>query len=556
VNRGLSHLIRLFIPLVIVLLLVPVTAQTTLPPQIDRAIALLSQALGRPLLLTDFDRYGFTQAFFPDTSLGCALRTTPTTFAVPVSVYTVELIYQEIRYEFRVREDLTDAFPCDAALLALTPGAPNFALTATPDAVSNCPLNFEGYLRPRLIAGGQASIGLDGAPNRLRARPVRDAEQIGLIAPGTTFDVLDGPSCEDLTKIIWWRVSADGVIGWTAEGVGADYFIDPIAGGPLNLPPERARIAPASANLLAPLTEIAFGGGTAVAFSDDGKIVIGGASGLLIYDLVTGSQLDLQLTIAVDVAQVAYSPDGRYIAFASQDDTLYITDTQTGTTITPSDAPDTDIRALAFSSGNLLAISGGDLLGDPSVAKLWAIYDIPNQRQLAVNPTTSAVRDVAFSPDGTLFAWIDSALNVINVTDGTPLLAQPIAVSGVRGLAWRPLAVAGAPNQVAYADGSQVRTITFGGTAAAFGDAPAFFPGVIRYSPDGLLIAAMNLQSAGEPVPAVVTLYDAATGELLYGTGYDLGTDLQFSPDGTLLVLVTADSVVFLGVDPEGIAVG
>lgn len=547
------------------------SAQSTLPPQIDTAISLLSQALGRPLALGDFDRYGFSQAFYADSALGCPLVAATTVYAVPVSAFTIELIFQGVRYEFRVRDDLSAAFPCDAALLVLTPAAPGSA--ATPSA-PGCPIGYAGFLRPRLVSGGQGSIGADGTPNRVRARPSVDAEQIGLIDPGTTFDILEGPSCDAASGIVWWRVNVNGLVGWTAEGLGDNYFIDPVAGGPLNLPPERSLITADAAFSLVPLAQLPSSEAAAVAFSPDGKVAIGSIDGLVIYDLFTGEEVLLNLNLDISPVQVAWSSDGHYLAFATADNVLYVVDLRTGSAITPAGAPNTDIRTIGFGANGLLA-TGGGIDGTPPMGASWTIYDIPNQRLLATTEAVAPVRDVAFSPDGQLFAWVDSALNVINVSDGATLFTQAITVpasaapvgtpapadaalaSPGAGLAWRPAGTSpDGLNQLAFAEGNLIRTITFGGAAGAYTGAPSFFPNVLAYSPDGTMIAAVNYQRYGAQTPAVLAVFNTATGEQILGAAYPNATSLAFSPDGTLLVVATRDMVYFLGVDPQTAAVG
>ncbi|MBK8022065.1 MAG: PD40 domain-containing protein [Chloroflexi bacterium] len=534
----------------------PTSAQTV-TPQVQRALDLLGQYLSRQVTIADLDRWEYSQAFYPDSSLGCSLITTPTSFAQPVSAHTVILVLQAVRYEFRVREDLIAAFPCDAALLVMaTPGGIPVITATAPALETNCPAGFAGYLQPRLVVGGQARLGASGTPNRLRDRPSIDAQQIGLIQPGTTVLVLSGPSCEDASRLIWWRVDAEGTIGWTAEGRGEDYFLAPVAGGPINLPAQRLPILETNLTALTPLATLAYPGATSLSFTTGGLVAIGGAEGLLVYNLTTQEELVLELNLEPNIAQLAFSPDGRYLAFATVDDVLYVANTDTGVTITPADAPATDIQALTFSSGNLLAVGGGSPFGDPSVTSAWYMYDIPNQRQLAVRPTTSYVRDVAFSPDGTLFAWYDTALNIVSVNDGATIVTQPIAQPGHGGLDWRPGIAAGLPPQIAYADGTNIRLLSLGGSAQSYGEATQFFPGVVRFSPDGRLLAAINLQPDGEPVPTVLSIFNADTRDILYGTGYELGMDFDFSPDGTLLIIVTNEQVLFLGVDANAIAVG
>lgn len=94
---------------------------------------------------------------------------------------------------------------------------------ATPLAPT-VPDDFEcpGAPSPRLTVGGQGRV-TPGTPNRMRAEPggryVRD------IPAGGTFDVLDGPVCED--GFVWWRVNYRGTEGWTAEGQGEQYWLEP-----------------------------------------------------------------------------------------------------------------------------------------------------------------------------------------------------------------------------------------------------------------------------------------------------------------------------------------
>lgn len=65
------------------------------------------------------------------------------------------------------------------------------------------------------------------APNKVRAQPGLNAEEIGNIPPGETMLVEDGPRCAD--GFAWWYVhSFNGLEGWTAEGDAENYWLIPL----------------------------------------------------------------------------------------------------------------------------------------------------------------------------------------------------------------------------------------------------------------------------------------------------------------------------------------
>lgn len=93
---------------------------------------------------------------------------------------------------------------------------------------NGCPTDYTGFLTPRLQAGQRGVVIPGGSSNRVRANPATDAEQIGTIAPGTEFAIIDGPVCA--ASIIWWQVDTGDLQGWTAEGLLPDeYFLEPAA---------------------------------------------------------------------------------------------------------------------------------------------------------------------------------------------------------------------------------------------------------------------------------------------------------------------------------------
>ncbi len=91
--------------------------------------------------------------------------------------------------------------------------------TSTPDPLCNS--------WPRLQVNGQAKL-VDVSPNRVRSAPQKGDNIISQLAHGTVVKVVEGPVCAD--GLVFWRVESEtisGGIGWTAEGDGSEYWLEP-----------------------------------------------------------------------------------------------------------------------------------------------------------------------------------------------------------------------------------------------------------------------------------------------------------------------------------------
>lgn len=80
---------------------------------------------------------------------------------------------------------------------------------------------------PRLQVNGQAKL-VDVSPNRVRSAPQKGDNIISQLAPGSVVKVLEGPVCSD--GLVFWKVESDtipGGVGWTAEGDGTEYWLEP-----------------------------------------------------------------------------------------------------------------------------------------------------------------------------------------------------------------------------------------------------------------------------------------------------------------------------------------
>jgi hypothetical protein len=67
-----------------------------------------------------------------------------------------------------------------------------------------------------------------GDPNRIRAEP-ESGSVIGEIPAGATFYINDGPVCGPSNGLTWWNVRYNETVGWTAEGQGNTYWLEPVS---------------------------------------------------------------------------------------------------------------------------------------------------------------------------------------------------------------------------------------------------------------------------------------------------------------------------------------
>ena len=81
---------------------------------------------------------------------------------------------------------------------------------------------------PQLQVDGYARM-VDTVPNRVRSAPQKGDNLIGKLNLGDVVKVLEGPVCAD--GLVFWRVESDSIpggSGWTAEGDGQEYWLEPI----------------------------------------------------------------------------------------------------------------------------------------------------------------------------------------------------------------------------------------------------------------------------------------------------------------------------------------
>ena len=111
-----------------------------------------------------------------------------------------------------------------AVTITFTPSRTQRVTPAATDIVET--VTCAGFMPSRLTIGGQGRV-TPGTPNNVRSAPSPSGALVGQIDGGAIFNVLEGPTCDPAGRA-WWRVEHNGITGWTAEGQGNTYFVEPV----------------------------------------------------------------------------------------------------------------------------------------------------------------------------------------------------------------------------------------------------------------------------------------------------------------------------------------
>jgi WD40 repeat protein len=275
-----------------------------------------------------------------------------------------------------------------------------------------------------------------------------------------------------------------------------------------------------------------------VAVSPDGKIIATSCDdgSAMLWERATSKPLrrlkDPKIGIPVAWC-AAFSPDGRTIALSHQRNGISFWDVETGQlqhNIPPKDFD--RVVSVAYSpDGKWLASESTD----QTYTSLWDVSTGKLQRQFEHG--TKRYQDggtsVAISPDGRfLAATATNGLNVWHLQSGRRLLLKPNAG---RSVAFSPGGFL-----VAAAGAEAVVFDALTGTGLARFEAQ--YPGwrSIAFSPDGRLLAAANLKR--------IKLWEVATRRELPGFEGHRGpiTSVAFTPDGKALVSASEDSTALI----------
>ena len=126
-------------------------------------------------------------------------------------------------------------------LVSIATSAAQLPPTAAPVSVTTAPtavivaatITCDGFNKPTRLNVGMAGRVLPDQNNLVNSKPARpsidpSSQNLGTIPAGGQFKIVDGPVCAE--SIIWWLVTYRDLRGWTGEGEGVNYWVEPATG--------------------------------------------------------------------------------------------------------------------------------------------------------------------------------------------------------------------------------------------------------------------------------------------------------------------------------------
>lgn len=338
----------LAIMVIIASMAIPSFAQES-PAEIDIALGSLSAALGVQVTPDVLDDVSWREVTFTSTALGCP---NPAQVYEPLNAsgYQIFLVYDGVTYDYRVTTGGEFVLLCSTSDAPfVVPQDPVVIIEATPVTIDTSDNTCPNGLLPRLSLGETARTTPEIGSN-VRSLPDLDAEDIGTIPPSTTFVVIGGPEC-GADGNYWWQIDYNGLQGWTIQGQGGLYYVEPI---PQPLIATNEFITSLTATRLIPLSEIEGNLLGVAAWSSDGQMVaIADAStanpAVWLYFVDNLSQVPILVEVSFDTTAMAFSPDGSLLAIGDPLGNVYMLDLNTFTIVHSFVAHDTAVLDIDFS---------------------------------------------------------------------------------------------------------------------------------------------------------------------------------------------------------------
>jgi len=276
-----------------------------------------------------------------------------------------------------------------------------------------------------------------------------------------------------------------------------------------------------------------------VCFSPNGRY-LASASGdetVRIWEVSTAEIVETLEGHGRAVYSVCFSPDGRFLASGGWDEKIKLWEVSSGQLLKTLKAHADEVLSIAFSADGQYLASGSK---DETI-KLWEVSSCQLVKTLKGH--TGRVLSVAFSPDGRFLAsagwdekiklWEVSSGQLLNTMEGSPLWVYSVAFSPDG----RFLANGSSDNTIKLWEVSSVQLLKTleGHTSFVLG---------VAFSPDGRFLASGSRDKS-------INLWEVSSGEIvktLYGLYGHNGpvTSVAFSPDGRYLASGSSDKSIKL----------